>query len=57
MNHAIVFNYFEIGRQVSDLLDMPQFHKISIAKSSYRRRTQKILGFPGTNEQNMPNHW
>jgi len=53
MYHAIVFNYFVFGTQLSDLLDMPQFHKISIAKRSHRKRPEKILGFLGTNEQNM----
>jgi len=54
-HHAILFNYFEFGTQASDLLDMSQFHKISIAKCSYRKRTEKIVGFPGADEQNVLN--
>jgi len=40
-HHATVLNYFGFGTQASDLLDMSQFHKISIAKCSYRKRTEK----------------
>jgi len=52
MQHAIVFHYFEFGTQASDLWDMSQFQKISTAECSYRKRTEKILGFPGTDGQN-----
>jgi len=31
---------------------MSQFQKISTAECSYRKRTEKILGFPGTDGQN-----
>jgi len=53
MHHAIVFNYFESGTQTSDLLDMSQFHKIFIAKFSYRKGTENIYRLSRTNRQNM----
>jgi len=53
MHYAIVFNYYEFRTQLSDMLDVPQFHKISITKSkcSHREVTGNILGFPVTDGQ------
>jgi len=38
MHYAIVFNYYEFRTQLSDTLDVPQFHKISITKSKCSHR-------------------
>jgi len=59
----MAFNYFETGAQTSDMLNMSQFHKISITKCSHRERTEQLLGFPDSYTQihhiaieNMPNN-
>jgi len=55
MQHAIVFNYFKFGTKASYMLDMSRFHKTFITKCSHRELTENLLGFPGTDRQNMLN--
>jgi len=39
------FSYFESGTQVSDMLDLSQLHKLSIAKYSHREPTENCQAF------------
>jgi len=39
---------------VSDMLDMSQFHEISMAKCSHREPTEKLFGSQGSNGLNTP---
>jgi len=55
MHLAIVFNNFQSGTQVSDVLDMSQCHKISTTKCCYTEPTDNLLDFPlGSDGLNMP---
>jgi len=40
MHHARFFNYFESGTQTSNMLDMSQFHKVSITECSHGESTE-----------------
>jgi len=40
MHYVIFFNYPESGTQVSDMLNMSQFHQISLTKCSHRETTE-----------------
>ena len=54
MHQAIV--YFESGTQASDMVDMSQFHKMSIYKMQSQRTHTNIISFAGSDDTSTPNH-